>query len=87
MSVYIYPSKKALLSIMAKVRALTKKARRQGLADLLGRLNSVFRGWCAYFRPRRVESDLPIPLPGIGLPNGCSSGTNGSRGRISIGVS
>lgn len=50
MSVYTYPSKKALLSIMAKVRALTKKARHHGLADLLGRLNPVLRGWCAYFR-------------------------------------
>lgn len=50
MSVYTYPSKKALLSITAKVRALTKKARHHGLADLLGRLNPVLRGWCAYFR-------------------------------------
>jgi RNA-directed DNA polymerase len=50
MSVYTYPSKKALASIMAKVRALTKKARHHGLADLLGRLNPVLRGWCAYFR-------------------------------------
>lgn len=49
-SVYTYPSKKALLSIMAKVRALTKKARHHSLADLLGRLNPVLRGWCAYFR-------------------------------------
>ena len=50
MAVYTYPSKKALLSIMTKVRALTKKARHHGLADLLGRLNPVLRGWCAYFR-------------------------------------
>ncbi|GFG63047.1 hypothetical protein MKUB_05370 [Mycobacterium kubicae] len=49
-AVYTYPSKKALLSIMTKVRALTKKARHHGLADLLGRLNPVLRGWCAYFR-------------------------------------
>jgi len=48
--VYTYPSKKALLSIMAKVRALTKKERHHSLADLLGRLNPVLRGWCAYFR-------------------------------------
>jgi RNA-directed DNA polymerase len=50
MVVYTYPSKKALLSIMAKVRALTNKARHHGLADLLGRLNPVLRGWYAYFR-------------------------------------
>ena len=49
-SVYTYPSKKALLSIMAKVRALTKREQHHSLADLLGRLNPVLRGWCAYFR-------------------------------------
>jgi RNA-directed DNA polymerase len=49
-SVYTYPSKRSLLSIMVKVRALTKKARHHGLADLLGRLNPVLRGWCSYFR-------------------------------------
>lgn len=49
-SVYTYPSKKALLSVMAKVRALTRKDQHHGLADLLGRLNPVLRGWCAYFR-------------------------------------
>lgn len=32
------------------MRALTKRARHHGLADLLGRLNPVLRGWCAYFR-------------------------------------
>nr|WP_280294679.1 group II intron reverse transcriptase/maturase [Nocardia abscessus] len=50
MSVYTYPSKKALASITAKVRALTNRTRHHGLADLLGRLNPVLRGWCAYFR-------------------------------------
>jgi RNA-directed DNA polymerase len=50
MKVYTYPSKKALLSIMAKVRALTKREQHHSLADLLGRLNPVLRGWCAYFR-------------------------------------
>jgi RNA-directed DNA polymerase len=49
-SVYTYPSKRSLLSITVKVRALTKKARHHGLADLLGRLNPVLRGWCSYFR-------------------------------------
>jgi len=49
-SVYTYPSKRSLLSIMVKVRALTKKARHHSLADLLGRLNPVLRGWCSYFR-------------------------------------
>jgi RNA-directed DNA polymerase len=49
-SVYTYPSKRSLLSIMAKVRALTQKAQHHSLADLLGRLNPVLRGWCSYFR-------------------------------------
>jgi len=48
--VYTYPSKKALLSIMAKVRALTNRARHRTLADLLRQLNPVLRGWCNYFR-------------------------------------
>jgi len=50
LTVYTYPSKKALLSITAKVRALTDKAQHHSLADLLGRLNAVLRGWCGYFR-------------------------------------
>jgi RNA-directed DNA polymerase len=49
-SVYTYPSKSSLLSILVKVRALTKKARHHSLADLLGRLNPALRGWCSYFR-------------------------------------
>jgi RNA-directed DNA polymerase len=50
LTVYTYPSKKALLSITAKVRALTNKAQHHSLADLLGRLNAALRGWCGYFR-------------------------------------
>ncbi len=50
MAVYTYPSKKALLSIMAKVRAVTHRARHRPLADLLRQLNAVLRGWCNYFQ-------------------------------------
>ena len=50
MSVYTSPSKKSLLSILGKVRALTRRSEHHGLADLLGRLNPVLRGWCNYFR-------------------------------------
>ncbi|HET6920260.1 MAG TPA: group II intron reverse transcriptase/maturase [Jiangellaceae bacterium] len=50
MVVYTYPSKKALASITAKVRALTHKTRHRTLADLLRQLNPVLRGWCNYFR-------------------------------------
>jgi RNA-directed DNA polymerase len=48
--VYTYPSKKALLSITAKVRALTNRSRHKTLADLLRQLNWTLRGWCNYFR-------------------------------------
>ena len=73
LTVYTYPSKKALLSITAKVRALTNKAQHHSLADLLGRLNAALRGWCGYFRhgvPRQ-PSAISIPTPGIESPNGC----------------
>ncbi|MCX4850930.1 group II intron reverse transcriptase/maturase [Streptomyces sp. NBC_00893] len=48
--VYTYPSKKALASIVDKVRAITGRSRHRHLSDLLRQLNSVLRGWCAYFR-------------------------------------
>ena len=48
--VYTYPSKKALLSIMTKVRTLTNRSRHRTLEDLLRQLNPVLRGWCQYFR-------------------------------------
>lgn len=49
-AVYTYPSKKALASIIDKVRTLTRRAKHRTLADLLRRLNPVLRGWCTYFR-------------------------------------
>jgi RNA-directed DNA polymerase len=49
-AVYTYPSKKALASIIDKVRTLTRRHRHRTLADLLARLNPVLRGWCNYFR-------------------------------------
>ena len=48
--VYTYPSKKALASIVGRVRALTSRASHPTLAVLLRQLNPVLRGWCAYFR-------------------------------------
>jgi RNA-directed DNA polymerase len=48
--VYTFPSKKALTSIKAKVRALTRGSTDQPLAVLLHRLNPVLRGWTNYFR-------------------------------------
>jgi RNA-directed DNA polymerase len=50
MTVYTYPSKKSLLTILGKVRALTRRSEHPALAVLLSRLNPVLRGWCNYFR-------------------------------------
>jgi RNA-directed DNA polymerase len=47
---YTYPSKRALLSVMARVRTLTRRARNRTLFDLLHRLNPVLRGWATYFQ-------------------------------------
>ena len=49
-AIYTYPSKKALASIIGKVRRLTRRALHRTLAALLRRLNPVLRGWCNYFR-------------------------------------
>lgn len=48
--VYTYPSKKALASIVGRVRALTGRSSHPTLAALLRQLNPVLRGWCTYFR-------------------------------------
>lgn len=50
LAVYTYPSKKALASVMDRVRRLTRRGDHRTLANLLHRLNPVLRGWCAYFR-------------------------------------
>jgi RNA-directed DNA polymerase len=49
-AVYTYPSKKSLLSVMNKVRALTRRRRHRTYAELLRALSRVLRGWCNYFR-------------------------------------
>lgn len=48
--VYTFPSKKALASIVGRVRALTNRTSHPTLAALLRQLNPVLRGWCIYFR-------------------------------------
>jgi RNA-directed DNA polymerase len=48
--VYTYPSKKALASIVGRVRVLTYRSSHPTLAALLRQLNPVLRGWCTYFR-------------------------------------
>jgi RNA-directed DNA polymerase len=49
-AVYTYPSKKALASVMVKVRSLTCRSKHRTLGDLLISVNRVLRGWCNYFR-------------------------------------
>ncbi len=48
--VYTWPSKKAVASIKAKVKALTRQGTNQPLSVLLRRLNGALRGWTNYFR-------------------------------------
>jgi RNA-directed DNA polymerase len=48
--IYTYPSKKALASIVGKVRVLTRRSKHRHLSDLLHGLNPMLQGWCAYFR-------------------------------------
>jgi len=48
--IYTYPSKKSLGTVIDKVRSRTQGATNLSLADLLGRLNPVLRGWTNYFR-------------------------------------
>jgi RNA-directed DNA polymerase len=49
-TVYTYPSKTSLARVKAKVRAATRQGYNQSLADLLGWLAPVVRGWVNYFR-------------------------------------
>ena len=58
--VYTWPSKKALASVKAKVRRLTRGGTNQPLAVLLRRLNPVLRGWANYFR-HGVSRHLQLP--------------------------
>lgn len=49
--VYVYPAKKALAAVMAKVKMLCRQiGTNQPLDVLLDRLNPAVQGWCAYFR-------------------------------------
>ena len=50
LTVYTYPSKGALASVKAKVRAATREATNQPLATLCFRLSPIVRGWVNYFR-------------------------------------
>ena len=49
--VYTYPAKKALTSVVERVRTITRQGTNLSLEVLLLRLNPVLRGWTTYFRP------------------------------------
>ncbi|WP_327250047.1 group II intron reverse transcriptase/maturase [Streptomyces sp. NBC_01320] len=48
--VYVYPAKKALAAVMAKVKTICRRNTNLTLSDLLHQLNRVLRGWTAYFK-------------------------------------
>jgi len=48
--VYVYPAKKALAAVMAKIKTLCRQDKNLPLAVLLHQLTSMLRGWTAYFR-------------------------------------
>jgi RNA-directed DNA polymerase len=48
--VYVYPAKKALAAVAAKIKALCRQDKNLPLQALLYQLNSMLRGWTAYFR-------------------------------------
>jgi RNA-directed DNA polymerase len=48
--VYSWPCKKALASIMAKIKTITRQGTNQPLSDLLRQINAALRGWTVYFR-------------------------------------
>lgn len=47
--IYSWPSKKALASIMAKIKAITRQATNQPLSIVLRQINAALRGWTIYF--------------------------------------
>ena len=48
--VYVYPAKKALVAVMAKVKAWCRQNTNLPLDVLLRLLNRMLRGWTAYFK-------------------------------------
>src|SRR6202522_4338520 len=49
--VYTYPARKSVASVTTKVKTLCRQNINLPLEVLLHRLNSLLRGWTAYFRP------------------------------------
>jgi RNA-directed DNA polymerase len=48
--VYTFVAKRPLRSVKAKIRALTRRTSQHPLGATLDRVNSILRGWTAYFR-------------------------------------
>jgi RNA-directed DNA polymerase len=48
--VYVYPAKKALAAVMAKVKTICRQNTNLPLEVLLHQLNRMLRGWTAYFK-------------------------------------
>ena len=48
--VYVYPAKKALAAVMAKIKLACRKNTNQPLGLLLHQLNRMLRGWATYFK-------------------------------------
>jgi RNA-directed DNA polymerase len=48
--VYVYPAKKALVAVMAKVKTICWQNTNLPLEDLLHQLNRMLRGWTTYFK-------------------------------------
>ena len=48
--VYTWPARKALASVKARVRTITRQGTNHPLAHLLRQLNLMLRGWTNYFR-------------------------------------
>jgi RNA-directed DNA polymerase len=48
--VYVYPAKKALVAIMAKIKTICRRSTNLPLGVLLHQLNRMLRGWTAYFK-------------------------------------
>jgi RNA-directed DNA polymerase len=48
--VYVYPAKKALAAVTAKVKAICWQNTNQPLEELIVQLNQMLRGWTTYFK-------------------------------------
>jgi hypothetical protein len=62
------------LSVMARVRTLTRRAKNQTLSDLLHWLNPVLRGWATYFKhgvSKQTFSRRRTGEPGVGQYHRC----------------